>query len=83
GVKLARLAVSKNFHNLGWWSILLVECMKRANVIADNAGVVGLFVDAKTLDVKKYYQRFGFEGTEVNPLLLFLPLSTIIGLIDS
>jgi hypothetical protein len=52
-------------------------------LIADNAGVIGLFVDAKSFEVKKYYQRFGFEGTEENPKILFLPLSTIIGLIDS
>lgn len=83
GVKLARLAGAKNFHKLGIGSILLVESMKRAKVIADNAGVIGLFVDAKSLEVKKYYERFGFEGTEEHPLLLFLPLSTIIGLIES
>ncbi len=83
GVKLARLAVSKKFQKLGWWSILLVEAMKRAKVIADNAGVIGLFVDAKSLEVKKYYERFGFEGTEENPLLLFLPLSTINDLLES
>ena len=83
GVKLARLAVSKEFQKLGIGSILLVESMKRAKVIADNAGVIGLFVDAKSFEVKKYYQRFGFEGTEEHPLLLFLPLSTIIDLIES
>ncbi len=83
GVKLARLAVSKEFQKLGIGSILLVESMKRAKVIADNAGVIGLFVDAKSFEVKKYYQRFGFEGTEENPLLLFLPLSTINDLLES
>ena len=62
---------------------MLVESMQRAKVIADNAGVIGLFVDAKNLEVKKYYERFGFEGTKEHPLLLFLPLSTINDLIES
>ncbi len=83
GVKLARLAVSKKSQKLGIGSILLVEAMKRAKVIADNAGVIGLFVDAKSVDVKKYYERFGFEGTEENPKILFLPLSSINDLLES
>ncbi len=82
GVKLARLAVSKNYQSQGIGSILLVEAMKRALVIADNAGVIGLFVDAKSNRVKSYYERFGFEGTQENPLLLFLPLSSLKTLID-
>lgn len=49
--------------------------MKRANNIAENAGVIGLFVDAKDASAKAYYKRYGFEGTFEHPLLLFLPLS--------
>lgn len=83
GVKLARLGVSKDCQGQGIGSILLVEAMKRALVIAENAGVIGLFVDGKSEGVKGFYQRFGFEGTKEHPLLLFLPLSTVKGLIDS
>jgi ribosomal protein S18 acetylase RimI-like enzyme len=77
GVKLARLAVSKDFQRQGIGSILLIEAMKRATIIAENAGVVGLFVDAKDLSAKGYYERFGFEATKEYPLLLFLPLSSL------
>lgn len=77
GVKLARLAVSLDWQRQGIGGILLVEAMKRALVIAENAGVIGLFVDAKDDSAKDYYQRYGFEGTKEHPLLLFLPLSSL------
>ncbi|NEP14611.1 MAG: GNAT family N-acetyltransferase [Symploca sp. SIO2C1] len=77
GVKLARLAVSLDWQRQGIGSILLIEAMKRALVIAENAGVIGLFVDAKDISAKAYYERYGFEGTKERPLLLFLPLSSL------
>lgn len=77
GVKLARLAVSLKWQRQGIGGILLVEAMRRALVIAKNAGVIGLFVDAKDVSAKTYYERYGFEGTKEHPLLLFLPLSSL------
>lgn len=81
GVKLARLAVDRNWQRQGIGEILMVEAMKRAIVIADNAGVIGLFVDAKDEKAKKYYLRYGFVSLQDNPLEMFLPLSTIRDLI--
>ena len=77
GVKLARLAVSLDWQRQGIGGILLVEAMRRALVIAENARVIGLFVDAKDLSAKDYYEKYGFEGTKERLLLLFLPLSSL------
>ena len=77
GVKLARLAVDKTYQLQGIGEILMVEAMKRAVIIADNAGVVGLFVDAKDEAAKKYYQRYDFVSLVDNSLKMFLPLATI------
>lgn len=77
GVKLARLAVDKKYQRQGIGEILMVEAMKRALIIADNAGVIGLFVDAKDEAAKKYYQRYDFVSLSDNPLSMFLPLATI------
>ncbi|MGD1921344.1 MAG: GNAT family N-acetyltransferase [Pleurocapsa sp.] len=77
GVKLARLAVDKKYQRQGIGEILMVEAMKRALIIADNAGVIGLFVDAKDEAAKKYYQRYDFISFIDNPLSMFLPLATI------
>ena len=77
GVKLARLAVDLNWQSQGIGKILIIEAMSRAIIIADNAGVVGLFVDAKDDRAKSYYTRYGFVSLEDNPLEMFLPLATI------
>jgi GNAT superfamily N-acetyltransferase len=77
GVKLARLAVAKTYQRQGIGTILMVEAMKRALIIADNAGVIGLFVDAKEEVAKEYYYRYDFVSLEDHPLKMFLPLSTI------
>jgi hypothetical protein len=52
-----------------------------AIVISDNAGIIGLFVDAKDEKAKNYYLRYGFVSLQDNPLEMFLPLSTVRDLI--
>ena len=77
GVKLARLAVAKTYQRQGLGEILMFEAMKRALIIADNAGVIGLFVDAKDEAARGYYLRYGFVDLADSPLKMFLPLATI------
>ena len=77
GVKLARLAVDINWQSQGIGKILIIEAMKRAVIIADNAGVIGLFVDAKDDRAKQYYTRYGFISLKDNLLEMFLSLATI------
>lgn len=82
GVKLARLAVSKVWQRQGIGEILMVEAMQRAIVILENAGIIGLFVDAKDEVAKAYYDRYGFVSLEDTPLKMFLPLQTIMQILD-
>ena len=77
GVKLARLAVASNWQRQGIGQILMVEAMQRAVTIAENAGVIGLFVDAKSEAAASYYERYGFVSLADSRLEMFLPLSTI------
>ncbi len=77
GVKLARLAVDINWQGKGIGKILMIDAMKSAVIIADNAGVIGLFVDAKDERAKQYYARYGFITLKDNPLEMFLSLATI------
>ena len=42
--------------------------------------IIGLFVDAKDDDAKKFYEKFEFISLPENPLKLFLPLDTLINL---
>ncbi len=78
GVKLARLAVSQLYQRQGIGEIMMIEAMKRALIVAENAGGIGLFVDAKDEAAKNYYSRYGFVSLEDAFLEMFLPLSTIV-----
>jgi ribosomal protein S18 acetylase RimI-like enzyme len=77
GVKLARLAVAGQWQRQGIGEILMVEAMQRALLVADTAGGIGLFVDAKDEVAQTYYTRHGFITLADNPLKIFLSLSLL------
>ena len=77
GVRLGRLAVSLHYQRKGLGRLLLVAAMQKFLEIHGAAGGIGLFVDAKDLDAKHYYEQFGFVSMPSNELQLFLPLKTI------
>jgi ribosomal protein S18 acetylase RimI-like enzyme len=76
-IRLARLAVDLKWQRQGIGEILMVEAMQRALLVADTAGGIGLFVDAKDESAQSYYARYGFIALEDNPLEMFLPLSLL------
>lgn len=74
GVRLGRLAVDQRFQGKGLGELLLVNALSRAQRIYDEAGGIGLFVDAVDEQVAGYSKRFGFMTAPDNPLLLFFPV---------
>lgn len=77
GVRLGRLAVARQRQRQGIGETLLVAAMTKFLEIFNVAGGIGLFVDAKDQDAKRYYERFGFVPMPSNELELFLPVKTI------
>ena len=77
GVRLGRLAVAKANQRQGIGKTLLVAAMGTFIEIFNTAGGIGLFVDAKDQDAKRYYEQFGFVALPSNELELFLPVKTI------
>jgi GNAT superfamily N-acetyltransferase len=77
GLKLGRLAVTKERQRQGIGKLLLIAAMKKFVEVFDSVGGIGLFVDAKHDAAKAYYAAFGFVPLPDKPLLLFLPLQTI------
>lgn len=77
GVRLGRLAVAKTCQRQGLGKTLLVAAMEKFMDIFNRAGGIGLFVDAKDQDAKRYYEQFGFVPMPSNELALFLPVKTI------
>lgn len=76
-VRLARLAVSRRKQGKGHGELLLAEAVHRTALIAKQAGVIGLFVDAKNDTARGFYERYGFRAIPYHPLQLFLPIETI------
>ena len=77
GVRLGRLAVAKARQRQGIGKVLLAAAMEKFMEIFNQAGGIGLFVDAKDQDAKRYYEQFGFVSMPSNELQLFLPVKTI------
>jgi GNAT superfamily N-acetyltransferase len=76
-VRLARLAVSGKYLRKGYGGLLLAEAIHRTVLIAEQAGLIGLFVDAKDERAHKFYERYGFVSLPGHVLQLFLPLETL------
>ncbi len=74
----ARLAVSRKEQKKGYGELLLPEAVHRSALIAEQARVIGLFVNAKDDAAKSFYQRFEFLAIPKRPLLLFLPIETLL-----
>jgi ribosomal protein S18 acetylase RimI-like enzyme len=81
--KMARLAVSIDQQRQGLGTIMMAEAMKRILAVAENIGIIGFFVDAKTQAARAYYEQFGFIALPNNPLELFLPLHSIKSAMDA
>jgi ribosomal protein S18 acetylase RimI-like enzyme len=77
GIRLGRLAVAKAYQRQGIGKILLVAAMGKFIEIFNAAGGIGLFVDAKDQEARRYYEQFGFVALPSNELELFLPVRTI------
>jgi ribosomal protein S18 acetylase RimI-like enzyme len=77
GVRLGRLAVAKELQRQGIGGALLAAAMTKFMEIFEIAGGIGLFVDAKDQNAKRYYELFGFVPLPSNELQLFLPLKSI------
>jgi ribosomal protein S18 acetylase RimI-like enzyme len=71
------LAVSKTRQRQSIGKLLLVAATEKFIEIFRRAGGIGLFVDAKDQDAKRYYEQFGFVALPSNQLELFLPTRTI------
>ena len=57
--------------------MLVAEAVSRTLIVADQAGSVGLFVDAKDRDAIAFYEHFGFVHIPDRPSQLFLPIKTL------
>jgi GNAT superfamily N-acetyltransferase len=81
-MRLGRVAVARAHQRKGFGKILLVEAIYKVAAVASAAGGIGLFVDAKDQAAADFYARFGFEATPTRPLTLFMPMATVLRVVQ-
>ena len=74
-MSLGRLAIARTQQGTGYGKALLVEALHRIARIADLAGGIGLFVDAKDDNAAGFYRKYGFRQFPEQPLQLVLALA--------
>ena len=84
-LRIARLAVDQRFQGHGIGKLLLKAMLELALQQRDQAGCVGIVVDAKTKEIP-FYKQLGFAaldiisgelGSRPEPLPMFLPIQII------
>jgi len=78
-VRLGRLAIDTGFQGRGLGAALLADALRRS-ADADIAAFA-LIVDAKDESSARFYRHHGFRAFSEKPLVLFLPLASISGLV--
>jgi ribosomal protein S18 acetylase RimI-like enzyme len=69
------LAVDVRYQKNGLGELLLVDAISRARRIHQDAGVVGLFVDALDDQASVFYRHYGFLAIPDCPRLLIYPIA--------
>jgi GNAT superfamily N-acetyltransferase len=74
---LGRLAVDGTVQGQGLGAFLLVDALRRAVHISEQAGIRAVEVDTLEETAKRFYLRFGFRPLLDDPHHLFLPMHEI------
>jgi hypothetical protein len=80
---IGRLARDGRAPGLRLGERLLVDAHARALAVSDQAGCIGVVVDAKDAEAERFYLRYGYErltsagGTEKWPVRLYIAMETV------
>lgn len=75
--RLARLAVDTRHQRQGLGELLLADALQRCLTLANEIGMIGVIVDAKDAQARKWYERYEFERLPDAPSTLWLPTTAI------
>jgi len=71
---VGRLAVDRAWQRKGLGRALLRDAILRTIQAADIAGIRAILIHALSQDAKTFYERCGFYGSAVDPMILMLTL---------
>lgn len=76
-VLLGRLAVDNSQKGSGLGKLLLLHALWRASLVAKQAGVYAVEVDALNEAAARFYAKYGFTPLLDDPRHMYLPMKTI------
>jgi len=82
-ILLGRLAVDSRFQGKGLGRALLLDALKRTAQAADTVGVRVLLVHAIDESARRFYMRFDFQPSPVDPMHLMLLLKDLRALLKT
>ncbi|HAK98467.1 MAG TPA: N-acetyltransferase [Rhodobiaceae bacterium] len=79
---LGRLAVDVEFQGRGYGDLLIYHAFKKTASIAEDAGILGIVVEAKDDKAASFYNGIGFLPLEATPQRMVLTIQTINSLLE-
>lgn len=76
-VVLGRLAVDQSLHGKGIGRALVQDAGLRVIQAADTIGIRGMIVHALSAEAKAFYERIGFEPSQLDPMMLMVTLADL------
>lgn len=78
---LGRLAVDKKAQGQGLGKRLLLDALRRSVSISEQVGIYAVEVVALDEAARAFYRKYGFASLADDPLHLYVPLSSLRGLL--
>jgi len=82
GMRIGKLAVDRSMQGRGVGGELLMESFRKAVRFSSEVGIFAVTVDAKNQQAKQFYLKYGFIPLEDDELSLFIPIATIIKVLE-
>tara|TARA_R110000782_G_scaffold89308_23_gene171879 strand:- start:1270 stop:1776 length:507 start_codon:yes stop_codon:yes gene_type:complete len=74
---LGRLAVDENFKGRKLGASLLKDAILRTLAIANSVGVRALLVHALSEEAKRFYLKYGFKESPIEPMTLMISITSL------
>lgn len=81
-MRIGKLAVDKSMQGRGLGRELLMQCFRSAVKFSSEIGLFLITVDAIDEQAKAFYLKYGFIAFEDNDLSLFIPMKTVLAVIE-
>ena len=82
-VLIGRLALDKAWQGRGHGISLLQDAVLRIVGAAETVGVRAILVHAMSDEAKRFYERFGFRASPVDPMTLMMTVEEVVRMIGA